>query len=170
MFEEIKRLSQSPDFYGNRPRIIHHVFEMSNDTKDIEDSLGQKIRYVRNGLAIFTISHCVRRTLPYGIWTCVDGRQVVFNREYQAIAQRVNGVVSYANRDEAVLDIDSATMIYDDATDPCTYLLKHLGYVSLSLAESKVHRKALFCALRVLKEFTPTEHASVNDQWSVLGY
>ncbi len=30
----------------------------------------------------------MRLELPYGLWTCADGREVLFNRWYQPIAQR----------------------------------------------------------------------------------
>ena len=30
-----------------------------------------------------------RKILPYGKWTCADGRQVVFNRDYTPIFQRL---------------------------------------------------------------------------------
>jgi hypothetical protein len=33
----------------------------------------------------------LRRTLPYGMWTCADGRQLLFNRAYVAIWQRYPG-------------------------------------------------------------------------------
>jgi len=29
--------------------------------------------------------------LPYGIWTCADGREVLFNRFYEPIFQRLTG-------------------------------------------------------------------------------
>jgi len=33
----------------------------------------------------------IRRWLPYGMWTCADGRQVLFNRGYRAIWERLPG-------------------------------------------------------------------------------
>lgn len=35
-----------------------------------------------------------RVKLPYGCWTCADGREVLFNRGYQPIWQRHDGVVT----------------------------------------------------------------------------
>jgi hypothetical protein len=32
--------------------------------------------------------HSVRWSLPYGIWTCADGREVLFDRRYCPICQR----------------------------------------------------------------------------------
>jgi hypothetical protein len=41
--------------------------------------------------------------LPYGLWTCADGRQVLFNRRYRPLYQRSpNGVVSSADPSERV--------------------------------------------------------------------
>lgn len=33
----------------------------------------------------------VRHNLPYGRWTCADGREVLFNRFYEPIYQRLPG-------------------------------------------------------------------------------
>ena len=44
-----------------------------------------------------------RRTrLPYGVWTCADGREVIFNRFYTPIWQRLDGVVLAADPAEWV--------------------------------------------------------------------
>jgi hypothetical protein len=44
-----------------------------------------------------------KHVLPYGKWTCVDGREVLFNREYRPILQRrPNGPVEVANPSERV--------------------------------------------------------------------
>ena len=36
----------------------------------------------------------LRRVLPYGMWTCDNGREVLFNRNYSPIWQRISVVVS----------------------------------------------------------------------------
>jgi hypothetical protein len=38
----------------------------------------------------------ILRQLPYGVWRCADGREVLFNRDYQPFLQRLAGVVSDA--------------------------------------------------------------------------
>jgi hypothetical protein len=44
-----------------------------------------------------------RDRLPYGKWTCADGREVLFNRAYKPIWQRwPDGLVTRANHDERV--------------------------------------------------------------------
>lgn len=120
-------------------------------------------------LARFAIEHSARRMLPYGRWTCSDGRQVLFNREYQPIFQWQAGVYSYADRDEWVgteeVPIVKTEYFYDDLTSPMRYLVKHLGR-SLSAADAKACKKSLFICLAKLKEFTPEEHPSVNHTYS----
>lgn len=39
-------------------------------------------------------------TLPYGCWTCDGGREVLFNRFYKPIWQRIDGAVLAADADE----------------------------------------------------------------------
>lgn len=57
-----------------------------------------------------------RRTeLPYGLWTCADGREVLFNRHYQPIWQRHQGHVMPAMRGEWVKFV-SQRWFYNDST------------------------------------------------------
>jgi hypothetical protein len=35
-----------------------------------------------------------RCSLPYGLWTCADGTEVLFNRHYEPLWERANGVVT----------------------------------------------------------------------------
>lgn len=41
-----------------------------------------------------------RTALPYGLWTCADGREILFNRRYTPIWQRHEGVVRPADPEE----------------------------------------------------------------------
>lgn len=34
------------------------------------------------------VSRKIRWRLPYGVWTCTDGREVLFDRRYDPIAER----------------------------------------------------------------------------------
>jgi hypothetical protein len=57
-----------------------------------------------------------REILPYGKWTCEDGREVLFNRYYKPIWQRAaDGTVSRASRDEWVKWLKQE-WFYDDGT------------------------------------------------------
>lgn len=157
---------------GYKFRTPHVTIEAAEaepiDTSEIESLLACRGHLEKKNLAIFAIKHSVRRTLPYGIWYCINGREVVFNREYQPIAQRVDGVVSYTDRNERVEGIEKAVMLYDDLHNPAGYLVKHLGSIPQSASHSNGCKKALLRSLKVLKEFTPPEHASVGSQWSLL--
>lgn len=166
------KLSSKEDVLTGMGRRGHPVVQANEvpciDTSDIESLLEARGYSEKKNLALFAIKYSVRRTLPYGIWYCMDGREVIFNREYQPIAQRANGIVSYANRDEFVEYINREVKFYDDLHNPATYLVKHLGGVPQSGSDSNKSKKALLRCLKVLREFTPPEHASVGNQWSLL--
>lgn len=68
------------------------------------------------------LSHAARlrnyrwKKLPYGRWTCPDGRQVLFDRRYRPMWQRSpDGFVSHADPSEWVSYAEE-TWFYDDAT------------------------------------------------------
>jgi hypothetical protein len=53
---------------------------------------------------------------PYGVWTCADGREVMFNREYAPILERRPGQpVRAANPNEWIWWIDQ-TWLFNDGT------------------------------------------------------
>jgi hypothetical protein len=59
----------------------------------------------------------MRVDLPYGMWRCADGREVLFNRYYRAIWQRAPGQgVMLADRDEKVPWIEECH--FYDADEP----------------------------------------------------
>lgn len=43
-----------------------------------------------------------RLDLPYGKWTCADGREVLFNRRYQPMWERYDSVPVRLNGDEHI--------------------------------------------------------------------
>lgn len=60
----------------------------------------------------------MRYRLPYGLWTCSDGREVLFNRDYKPIWQRRPGeAASAADRDEQVPYVDQK-WFYGDHSAP----------------------------------------------------
>jgi hypothetical protein len=144
------------------------VKRVLEDETAVENHANRHVMGFKNSLQIFSIKHIARRSLPYGKWTCEDGREVVFNREYQPIFQRVDGVVSYANRDEFVENIVSVELYYQDIDSPVDFLTKHLGYHPVDASRSRACKKALLRSLRVISEFTPTEHFSVNPTYSLV--
>lgn len=54
------------------------------------------------------------RDLPYGLWVCGSGRQILFNRFYNPIWQKINGVVSVADQEEWVKDVIEQRWFYSD--------------------------------------------------------
>jgi hypothetical protein len=62
----------------------------------------------------------MRYALPYGVWTTIEGREVLFNREYQALWQRSAGDVTRANPREWVvgIDHDKTKFLYADDNAP----------------------------------------------------
>lgn len=70
----------------------------------------------RTGHRLWTVGSDFRRrnNLPYGKWTCADGREVLFNRFYEPIWQRrPNESPMPADPHERVLWIDQV-WFYDD--------------------------------------------------------
>lgn len=53
--------------------------------------------------------------LPYGLWTCADGREVLFNRNYQPIWERHRGIVVESDRHEWV-DFTADAWFYNDSS------------------------------------------------------
>ena len=62
-------------------------------------------------------THALRSYLPYGKWTCADGREVLFNRAYKPIWQRHNGKVEIADAREWVEHVKEE-WFFDDVTAP----------------------------------------------------
>jgi hypothetical protein len=61
----------------------------------------------------------LRETMPYGMWTCEDGRQVLFNRDYHPIWQRYPGAPAIpADPEEWVLQIKQQNYFFDDSNPP----------------------------------------------------
>lgn len=142
------------------------------DVSSIQASLTYRDFGDGKDLAYFAIMHSARRTLPYGMWTCFDGRQVLFNREYQPILEKKDGVCGYCDHNEWVdhASIKTQQYFYDDLTAPMRYMVKHLGHDHLDAKEAKACKKALLICLQFLKDFTPKEGDSVTLRYSAVGF
>ena len=82
--------------------------------------------------------HIYRRTqLPYGQWTCADGREVLFNREYRAIWERHNGVVKRSNPNEWVESIVVEDHFYNDG-DPYRHPRKLIDNLERTLRQFRI--------------------------------
>ena len=139
------------------------------DTTPIEVTMERKGYTDGKAMVRFAILHSARRTLPYGMWTTFDGRQVLFNREYQPILEKKDRQCAHCDRDEWVnhTQIESVRYFYDDLTAPMRYMVKHLGGEALTAKEAKACKKALLVCMQFLKDFTPEESSSVSSRYSV---
>lgn len=63
--------------------------------------------------------------LPYGLWRCANGREVLFNRRYQPIYERYDGITVPALRDEWVR-FTAQYWFYDDGTIPTRLRLERI--------------------------------------------
>jgi hypothetical protein len=141
--------------------------QLNYDTTRIVRKLEHSDKSSSKDLSAFIISHCGRRELPYGIWTCADTSEVVFNREYQPIICRKDGVCTYDDKNRWVGNIVSAVYLYNDWTSPMNILTKHLGQSAINAKQTKECKKSLLICIDVLQNFTPTEHGSVNSEYSI---
>jgi hypothetical protein len=78
----------------------------------------------------------LRHKLPYGMWTCEDGREVLFNRDYQPIWSRNINHQPIANDPEEWIKWKGQKWFYNDSTTPwrdkksyevCENILKEWG-------------------------------------------
>lgn len=59
-----------------------------------------------------------RLWLPYGKWTCGDGREVLFNRFYEPLYERRDGITTRADPHEWVPHEGREEWYYDDSAQP----------------------------------------------------
>jgi hypothetical protein len=60
-----------------------------------------------------------RLRCPYGLWSCTDGREVIFNRDYWPILERRPGEKAKpANPNEWIWGIRAHDYFFDDANPP----------------------------------------------------
>ena len=58
------------------------------------------------------------RMVPYGKWTCADGREVLFNRGYRPILERYPGQAAHAARPGEWVKFKEQMWFFDDYTSP----------------------------------------------------
>ena len=66
----------------------------------------------RPGLTPLRLDELLRE-LPYGVWKCADGREVLFNRQYEPLWQRHHGEIALADPKEWVRSV-SEVFFYND--------------------------------------------------------
>lgn len=60
----------------------------------------------------------LRHRMPYGKWTCADGREVLFNRDYKPIWQKMPGQPAEAADAEERVPFKKQEWFYQDGTQP----------------------------------------------------
>jgi len=60
----------------------------------------------------------LRTTLPYGKWICADGREVLFNRDFQPLWERLPGGISRAAARDARCESVKETRLFGDGNPP----------------------------------------------------
>jgi len=67
--------------------------------------------------------------LPYGLWICDDGRQILFNRYYEPLWQRVGNITWPADREEWVKFREQSWFYADSHTRKHTALCRRLEVI-----------------------------------------
>lgn len=71
----------------------------------------------RAKIASGNVSRVKRHFLPYGIWKCEGGREVLYDRRYRALLERSNGGPAIlADGDEWIENIKEQSWFYKDGT------------------------------------------------------
>jgi hypothetical protein len=129
-------------------------------------------KHEKDYLSYIAVKYSGRRMIPYGRWTCEDGRQVVFNREYQPMYSRVLGGESvFCDHAEFVQGIVKVEYFYGDHNSPVDYLLRKFSVTGAKLdAEtSKACRNSLMICLKVAMENEPRASGNYNGtSWRAL--
>jgi hypothetical protein len=60
----------------------------------------------------------LRMTLPYGKWVCADGREVLFNRDFQPIWERLAGGISRTAARDSRCESLKETRLFGDHNPP----------------------------------------------------
>jgi hypothetical protein len=62
----------------------------------------------------------MRATLPYGKWSCADGREALFNRDFQPIWERLPGQASRRADRDAIYEYAKEKRFFSDQNPPWT--------------------------------------------------
>ena len=66
---------------------------------------------ILQGRALKNLKPPMCHSLPYGIWTCADGREILFNRDYKPIWSRMNGRNCYSPLSERMDRLEWAGVV-----------------------------------------------------------
>jgi hypothetical protein len=60
----------------------------------------------------------MREKLPYGIWTCTDGREILFNRKYRPLWERYPGKPAIAADPDEWISWSTQEWFFNDGNLP----------------------------------------------------
>lgn len=146
-------------------------YQANFDTKNLDHKLSYRVWSKQSKLEVafelFAL-YSARRSLAYGIWTTEEGREVVFNREYQPILQRVDGVNKFADPGEFIKNIIKTEYIFGDHNCPTTYIRSKFNKdIEMTSKKKKECLLSLHISMAVIAKYTPEESVSVNRSWSI---
>lgn len=133
-----------------------------------DDRIAEETKYNSDYPAILAIKYSARRMIPYGRWHCEDGRIVTFNREYQPMYQRLNGVDTFLLHSDYIRDIVQVEYFYNDHNSPVNYLLRKFKENKLSAQYSRESKKSLLICLRIIRDYEPKNSRNNGTSWNEL--
>lgn len=125
---------------------------------EFELKVGERQAYDKDFLAFSAVKYSGRREIPYGRWTTKDGREVIFNREYQPMysrSLRPGDASHFCDRAEYVLDIIKVEYFYGDHNSPVDYLTRKFKGHELDKEQSSVCRNSLVICMSIVRNYEP---------------
>ena len=142
-------------------------FQMKWQQSDYMDKqLETFLSYNNDAPAIVAVKHSARISIPYGRWTCEDGTEIIFNREYQPMFKRADLTNSFMLPDTWIKDIVKTEYLYSDHNSPVSYLLRKFKGMSLSKMHSTECRNSLAICLKVLEDYYPKNNGNICQTWA----
>lgn len=150
--------------------VTSQEFQAAFDNDDYDDyALTNRMKYEPDYMAFVAVKYTARRMLPYGRWTCDDGRVVIFNREYQPIFQRVDGVNRFILHSEFIKDIAQVEYFYGDHNSPVDYMTRKFKPWNLAADHAKLCKRSLKICLNLVRQFEPKPEDHRNGgSWAAL--
>lgn len=166
---KIKLHEPSSIFKERLTYVTSQEFQASLTERDLEDyTIDQQTKYNSDYPAILAVTYSARRMIPYGRWHCEDGRIVTFNREYQPMYQRLNGVDTFLPHSDYIHGIVKVEYFYGDHNTPVHYLLRKFKDNKLSAQESRASKRSLLICLKVIKDYEPKNDWKQGTTWNEL--
>lgn len=136
-----------------------------SDSGRMDSLLASRLIYNKDLPAIMAVKHAAKMSIPYGRWSCDDFSVVIFNRFYQPMFRRSNGVNEFMLPNTFINNIAKVEYFYDDLTSPVRYLLRKFKDNALSAEERKMCRKSLAICLSLLEDYYPENKGHACQAW-----